>query len=276
MGGSRVAGCEEKRVPFDSMPPSSGGIPRPSGLYPPPSRNLGTSAIVHGTPASYPRLVYVPAAPQPTHAPVLRSIDEDIAPVPQPPPMVHSRSAPRGRSLARKSVVMPPIPESPLRPKIVITNNQTLAPPLAPPIVPPEERMPPMPPMPFDSPTEDFIPIIHQRIPERIRTRVPTPPPSPSDDGFTPVTPVTPKARRLRFSRTPLSPREALSKFGRSRERVVEADDLEPLSPSTPAHTAGLPLPIQAKPKRKTLWGLVEGWWDLGLLERGKSLRRRG
>lgn len=30
------------------------------------------------------------------------------------------------------------------------------------------------------------------------------------------------------------------------------------------------------KTMRRTLFGLIEGWWDLGLLERGKSLRRKG
>ncbi|KAK3935314.1 hypothetical protein QBC46DRAFT_272075 [Diplogelasinospora grovesii] len=30
-----------------------------------------------------------------------------------------------------------------------------------------------------------------------------------------------------------------------------------------------------AKPKRKTVWGMIEGWWDLGLLERMGTVKKR-
>lgn len=141
------------------------------------------------------------------------------------------------------------------------------------------------------SPTEDFIPMIHKRVPEKIRTRIPTPPSTPSDDGFTPITPApslfSPKSKGQGRAPPLPSPRDALgipvSKFtflGRSKSRRAadaDADDMEPLSPSVARDMDGLPLPVQAseKPKRKTIWGVLDGWWDLGLLERGKSLRRK-
>ncbi|KAL2016807.1 hypothetical protein VTK56DRAFT_2976 [Thermocarpiscus australiensis] len=37
--------------------------------------------------------------------------------------------------------------------------------------------------------------------------------------------------------------------------------------PATPA--------AQARPKRRTVWGIIEGWWDLGLLERMNTVRRK-
>jgi hypothetical protein len=33
--------------------------------------------------------------------------------------------------------------------------------------------------------------------------------------------------------------------------------------------------PARGKSKRRTVWGLIEGWWDLGLLERMGTVRRR-
>ncbi|KAI1809779.1 hypothetical protein GGS20DRAFT_257771 [Poronia punctata] len=48
-------------------------------------------------------------------------------------------------------------------------------------------------------------------------------------------------------------------------------DDTEPLSPSPMMQAQ---LAISVKP-RKTIMGVLEGWWDLGLLERGKSFKRK-
>ncbi|KAI0170005.1 hypothetical protein GGR52DRAFT_491604 [Hypoxylon sp. FL1284] len=120
-------------------------------------------------------------------------------------------------------------------------------------------------------PVDDSIYAVRQRPPDRIRTKPAPPspiviPPTPSDDGFT----------RIRRA-SPLH-RDALGipigkKFTRSKSKSVrydDDDDTTPLSPDTEAQTA----PKQ-RPKRKTLWGVIEGWWDLGLLERGKSLRRK-
>ncbi|KAK4112454.1 hypothetical protein N656DRAFT_90652 [Canariomyces notabilis] len=35
------------------------------------------------------------------------------------------------------------------------------------------------------------------------------------------------------------------------------------------------PAATAAKPKRRTVWGIIEGWWDLGLLERMNTVRSR-
>ncbi|KAH7034592.1 uncharacterized protein B0I36DRAFT_316585 [Microdochium trichocladiopsis] len=58
-----------------------------------------------------------------------------------------------------------------------------------------------------------------------------------------------------------------------------EYEDVTPLTPRTPGGAPTAPAAAAARPQksvRQTLFGLVEGWWDLGLLERGKSLRRGG
>ncbi|KAI1492576.1 hypothetical protein F5X96DRAFT_691178 [Biscogniauxia mediterranea] len=102
------------------------------------------------------------------------------------------------------------------------------------------------------------------------------------DDGpFTPITPlVSPPVREHK------TPRNALgivpvSKFRRVRSMraiIVGGDEDEdedaaaPLTPLSPGEKGTKAM----KPKRKTFFGVLEGWWDLGLLERGKSLRRRG
>ncbi|KAI0158225.1 hypothetical protein GGR57DRAFT_40001 [Xylariaceae sp. FL1272] len=134
------------------------------------------------------------------------------------------------------------------------------------------------------SPTEDFIPILHQPVPKLGDTPVKTPtlvivpPPTPSDDGFTPVTPsaTSPRLKAFRLARASQIPRDALgiatAGFKRKKsQRAVdeyEYEDNMPLSPQAP-YTP------KVKPARRTLFGLIEGWWDLGLLERGKSLRRK-
>ncbi|ORY57759.1 uncharacterized protein BCR38DRAFT_489761 [Pseudomassariella vexata] len=222
----------------------------------------------------------------PARAPILRSIDEDIDPVPVPPPLTYANSAARGRSLTRQSIAyMPPIPESPAQDKYSTTTSRALVPPsLA--IIPPQTAT--MSPMPLShSPTDDFIPIMHKRIPEKIHTRMPSPPPTPiddDDDGFTPITPITPRSRGL-LGRDALGIPVLKSKFSRSKSKKVTGstafDDLEPLSPSNDVARgvdgSGLPVPVtQSKSTRRTVWGVLEGWWDLGLLDRGKSLRRKG
>ncbi|GAB1317849.1 hypothetical protein MFIFM68171_08059 [Madurella fahalii] len=44
---------------------------------------------------------------------------------------------------------------------------------------------------------------------------------------------------------------------------------------TTPATTHMPGLSPAAKPKRRTVWGMIEGWWDLGLLERMNTVRRK-
>ncbi|KAI0474144.1 hypothetical protein GGR56DRAFT_650469 [Xylariaceae sp. FL0804] len=161
---------------------------------------------------------------------------------------------------------------------------------------------------------EDFIPIVHQTEPARSRALpvvpavvmppIPPTPPTPSDDdGFTPVTPVSSPQRRGFVSRASqlLLPRDALGvavgllRGGGSGNRAVDPlggaggrgddddgfGDTAPLSPTGGGmwgSTGGEKEKQQQQsqpPKRKTLFGVLEGWWDLGLLERGKSLKRR-
>lgn len=245
------------------------------------SRSLGTAALSRG-PGAHPQLMTAPTAPERARtAPILRSIDEDVQPVPPVPMMMQGRSRGRspGRSLTHSVISMPPIPETPTQPRALL-RARGLAPPSAPAIVPPKEEMPDMPAV---SPSDDFIPIMHQRVPTKIRTQVPPPPPSPSDDGYTPITPAPTPKPKFSLSRGPTSPRDALGipvskvMFGRSKSKRDVDGDTEPLSPSEGLYRGvdTLPVPVQSKPKRKTVWGVLDGWWDLGLLERGKSLRRK-
>ncbi|KAK8065996.1 hypothetical protein PG997_012743 [Apiospora hydei] len=159
---------------------------------------------------------------------------------------------------------MPPIPESPAG--------------LAPPHT--------------NSPTEDYIPIIHKRGPTKIQTRGLFPPgqtrgqaKEDDDNGFTPITPTplsaSPKSPRRWL---PASPRDALgipiSKvfLGRKVRKTNDVEDMEHLSPREAAHTSSHPnvhAVAQGAKDRKTIWGFVEGWWDLGLLDRGRSLKRK-
>lgn len=257
------------------QPGAGGVISGPLGLsylqqqqqHPPLSRSsLGSGTIHRSSPALLPVLVQPPTAPQSArHAPVLRALDDGsdfISPVPAPPIMIHTRAHPRGRSLtARQSAVaMPPIPESPLSPR-----------------------------GPNDG---DIIPAAHKRVPERIRTQGLAPPPRDDvdDDGFTPVTPAaasasprSPLRRWLSFGRqqqSPTSPRDALGipvskwRLGRNpSRRLGDADDLEPLSPQA----GGLPVPVvqPVAKKRGTVRSFIDGWWDLNLLEKSKSLRQK-
>ncbi|KAI1843611.1 hypothetical protein JX265_007397 [Neoarthrinium moseri] len=264
---SAAAPKDIEGVSFDFVPPPHqihGGDRSITGPLALSSRSLGTGTLHSGPAASHPTLMPSPSVPpQAQAAPILRSIDEDIQAVPPPPPMIYVHRASRGRSLTaqRKSLMMPIIPESP----------KTLG--------PPAQKA--------GSPTEDFIPIIHKRVPQKIQTKFATPPSTPSDDGFTPITPAPSMFSPKLKTRAPplISPRDALGipiskikSLARSKSRNGgDADDLEPLSPSVARDLNGLPVPVQSKekPKRRTVWGIIDGWWDLGLLERGKSLRRK-
>ncbi|KXJ96219.1 hypothetical protein Micbo1qcDRAFT_218104 [Microdochium bolleyi] len=70
---------------------------------------------------------------------------------------------------------------------------------------------------------------------------------------------------------------------------IGDDDEYEDVTPLTPANGAGFSEKggsgsgsgsgsgvKRTKTVRQTLFGLVDGWWDLGLLERGKSLRKGG
>ncbi|KAI1772132.1 hypothetical protein F4818DRAFT_444758 [Hypoxylon cercidicola] len=184
-----------------------------------------------------------PTVPEPARRPpILRSIDEDIRPVPAPPVFVNASA---GHAIIMDHPSTSGIPRPP--PAAARSFD------------------------PAESPKEDFITIVHQPSRDHIDARMaPLPPnvipPTPSDDGFSSISRAPP----------PL-PRDALGipigkMFTRSKSRRVhhEDDDTTPLSPGIETQTAS-----RQRPKRKTLWGVIEGWWDLGLLERGKSLRRK-
>ncbi|KAI0137764.1 hypothetical protein F4776DRAFT_663769 [Hypoxylon sp. NC0597] len=226
---------------------------------------LGTRLLGGKTPGLGPPLT----VPKHARRPILRSIDEDIRPVPPPPVVVHANSGPTfitGQPPSGSFV--PPVPT----------------------IVPPTSFDPP------NSPREDYIPIVHQPSISHAKTRtnIASPPiavvipPTPSDDGFTPITPTpaSPRLKGFRLSRAPPLPRDALGIpigtmliIPKSKKTQVHGpgevdDEVTPLSPTSGRDTEAQQ--SKSKPKRKTLWGVIEGWWDLGLLERGKSLRRRG
>lgn len=101
---------------------------------------------------------------------------------------------------------------------------------------------------------DDVIPDEHKRVPERI-------------------------------PRSPLSSPILLS-LGSMAKRAVRRPVPEPIIvhvPSAARFDTASPVPgpdvkpPPAPPKRKTMWGLgfVEGWWDLGLLERMGTVRRK-
>ncbi|KAI0467118.1 hypothetical protein F4859DRAFT_276672 [Xylaria cf. heliscus] len=221
---------------------------------------LGTRILSPGVGSRFPPPFSLPQA---SYRRPVRGVDEDIHHVPTPPIIINGNNAgPKGRSLTVS--IPPPAPAHLAPPPVPSPHSSTY------------------------SPTEDFIPILHQPVPQFGKTpaKTPTlvivPPPSPSDDGFTPVTP-SPSPRSKAFKRIRVSqlPRDALgiaaAGFSRkkSQRAVDEYDDTAPLSPPHDARTMDAQLAVKVKPKRRTIFGVLEGWWDLGLLERGRSLRRK-
>ncbi|KAI0879810.1 uncharacterized protein GGS22DRAFT_198849 [Annulohypoxylon maeteangense] len=224
------------------------------------------------------------ATPKPARRPpILRSVDEDIRPVPPTSVVVHA-NANAGPTIVTRQPPISNVPPPPAPAVLPLTAARSFDP--------------------SNEPKEDYIPIMHQKSLKNTDTnskgkgKMPTLPiavvipPTPSDDGFTPITPTpaSPRVKGFRLSRAPPLPQSpnALGisvptgkSFIRAKSMKAEIchvdDETTPLSP-----TSGQDLQAQMvtmtrpKPKRKTLWGVIEGWWDLGLLERGKSLRRKG
>ncbi|XDG08928.1 hypothetical protein ABKA04_008543 [Annulohypoxylon sp. FPYF3050] len=228
------------------------------------------------------------AAPKPARRPpILRSVDEDIPPVPQ-------LSAVHKNSSADSIGNFPPPPAPAVLPAATARSLDL-----------PDDD---------DDPKEAYIPIAHQpslKGKDKGKGKMPTIPiavvipPTPSDDGFTPITPTpaSPRLKGFRLSRAPPLPpppppslsHNALgitipphphTKFARAKSMKAEIchvdddDDVDDMTPLSPARGRDLEAQMvtmtRPKPKRRTLWGVIEGWWDLGLLERGKSLRRKG
>ncbi|KAF3069717.1 hypothetical protein GL218_07831 [Daldinia childiae] len=208
--------------------------------------------------------------PQPARRPpIFRSVDEDTRPVRLPPVIVNANSGPTifgGQPLGSNISAPAPVMIAPSAARSLSSSGSS---------------------------EEDYIPIIHKPSHRSVsdKKRMPHPPiavvipPTPSDDGFTPITPTpaSPKLKDYRLSRVPPLPRDALGipvgrMLVRAKSRKVqiqhEDDEATPLSP-TRGRDLEMQMAAKPKPKRKTLWGVIEGWWDLGLLERGKSLRRK-
>ncbi|KAI1334620.1 hypothetical protein F5Y15DRAFT_286538 [Xylariaceae sp. FL0016] len=256
------------------MPWEAPSSEKPSQISGPTA--LGTQLLSPGSgPGSRfpPAFLATPEAVQRRPVPVARSVDEEVDSFPNPPAMINNNNTGStivvGRSLTESHA-----PSTAPQPAL-------------------------MPRMPFDSPspTEAYVPIVHAQDHAQTHTQprrsivpivMPPIPPTPSDDGFTPVTPVpSPRNKGFKLTRASQLPRDALGiaagrfksirspKATRFADEQDEYDDVTPLSPTG---AKGLRATTEEKPekKRKTLFGVLEGWWDLGLLERGLSLKRRG
>lgn len=118
--------------------------------------------------------------------------------------------------------------------------------------------------MPFSpsSPSDDVIPEEHKRVP-----------------GLIPRSPLSPIRASFGFMarravRQPVPPPIVVQTVPRFRYQIDEKNaGFESVAILTPP-----PIPSDAKqkPKRKTVWGALEGWWELpGLLDRMNTVRRK-
>ncbi|KAK0610011.1 hypothetical protein B0T17DRAFT_621289 [Bombardia bombarda] len=181
---------------------------------------------------------------------------------------------PPTRKTSKTTARMPPIPGSPteetedgmygispILSRAPPPSNRSLAGSYPPP--------PPPPPPPLtmsekaSSPSDDVIPDEHKRIP-----------------GLIPRSPLSPMrgfmARRARKHAVPppivIQSSSSSGNFDLEKGGGVVTTGLESVAIQSPATTAVQPA---AKPKRKTVWGFVDGWWELGLLERMNTVRRK-
>ncbi|KAK0648967.1 hypothetical protein B0T16DRAFT_456419 [Cercophora newfieldiana] len=169
------------------------------------------------------------------------------------------RPAPQRRATATFRTSMAPIPGSPTD---ETDNGDSLSPIMSgapPPRFPPRVVVP-------SSPADDTIPDEHKRVP-----------------GLIPRSPLSPVAASLasmarRAVRRPVPPPIVVhplpkSKFNKEFSKEYES----PESATVVIGIESLPVPEEKpKPKRKTILGFnVEGWWELGLLERMNTVRRK-
>ncbi|KAK0712729.1 hypothetical protein B0T26DRAFT_650784 [Lasiosphaeria miniovina] len=146
--------------------------------------------------------------------------------------------------------------------------------------------MPPIPGSPIDGPdgiTDNISPILSRGPPPTTSAdNNLASPSSPSDD----VIPEEHKRVPGLIPRSPLSPlRGFMSRRGRkpAPHPIVTQPYLASQGGKaavTPGMVSvGIQSPAaalaQAKPKRRTAWGIIDGWWDLGLLERMNTVKRR-
>ncbi|RYP82138.1 hypothetical protein DL769_001743 [Monosporascus sp. CRB-8-3] len=208
------------------------------------------------------------------------------------PPMPFSTPEPELRSVPHSATptIVPPAAVTPAMPTTVTSATSSSA---------------------DSSPTEILVPIVHRPPPPPVLTttanttaiRMPPMPPTPDsdDDGFTPVTPGpspgprSPRVRAFDALGLPVAAvvGRALARVRSRKATVVDPSlsspdgEFEEVTPLTPAAgRAALDGELEAagngggggkrKTMRRTFFGIIEGWWDLGLLETGRSLRRRG
>lgn len=104
-------------------------------------------------------------------------------------------------------------------------------------------------------PSDDVIPDEHKRVP-----------------GLIPRSPLSPISVSLGFMakravRKPVPEPIVVQMPSRAKFDVA--------SPGLESIAIASPTVEQKKPKRKTMWGFVEGWWDLGLIDRMGTVRRK-
>ncbi|KAI1424471.1 hypothetical protein F5Y12DRAFT_715229 [Xylaria sp. FL1777] len=274
-----VCGCAGVRGGFGAAPVQQ--ISGPTAL--------GTRLLSPGFGSRFPPPLSLPEASH--RRPIVRGVhsggddDDDVHHALAPPV---TAAADNNTGLTGRSLTVPIPPPRPVH---------TIAPPPPSPS-PPAAAVIPSPLGSSHSPNEDYIPILHQPVlkfkktPAKTPTLVVVPPPPPSEGGglTTPVTPSpSPRSRGFRRIRVSQLPRDALgiatAGFARKKsQRAVDEygddDDTTPLSPPYDTGDARMMaaqqhLGARTKSMRKTLFGVLEGWWDLGLLERGRSQRRK-
>ncbi|KAK3312785.1 hypothetical protein B0H66DRAFT_485286, partial [Apodospora peruviana] len=140
-------------------------------------------------------------------------------------------------------------------------RRKELVPP--PPPSPPRLFMPEMPPSPERGPEDEVIPDHHRRFPGLI----PRSPLSPVRDFI---------ARRGTRKQVPrlIDIKPGGRQVDAKRDVVRSPDEMmQDVSLQSP----GLPTPNgqRTRQKRRTMWGVVEGWWELGLLERMGTIKKR-
>ncbi|KAK3385737.1 hypothetical protein B0H63DRAFT_187200 [Podospora didyma] len=166
------------------------------------------------------------------------------------------KSPPRSRGLRppplRTKSFMPPIPGSPTD---EVDKGDGISPLMSrapPPRSGTNLTVPPRVVMPDDvpaSPSDDIIPEEHIRVP-----------------GLIPRSPLHPLGTfRSKRNRKPVPPPIIVHAPPESLKGVLSAGMV----------SVKINTPIAAKPKRRTVWGLIDGWWDLGLLERMNTIKRK-
>jgi len=151
---------------------------------------------------------------------------------------------------------MAPIPGSPIG---EADNNDSLSPIMS--GAPPAPSYPPKVVIP-NSPAEDAIPDEHKRVPALIPR--------------SPLSPISASLASMarRAVRRPVPTPIVVATVPRSK---FNKEYYSPGAESVVIGIETLAVPEEKPKKRKTVFGFnVEGWWELGLLERMNTVRRKG